>query len=904
MSRKLFSTVATLIFAFGAFNFSIFAAAQTPAQSGSSDNQVVASELQQNLEASVEAGISPVALSNLLLVEYATPEAKEVGRKIVALELDESEDALENATVDGGRDTDIIALEEGQDVAEVVSELEATDTGGVLKRVQPVYNYRPLYAPTNDPDWSQQWYFQNSQAGLNLESAWSSIGAQEGVNCGASGGERCGGDPDVKIAVIDTGVNINTSDLSGANIDRAGAMRFYNNSDNTCAPGTYYVGFQQNPGSNPPVVNFCQDTGSQFDEQGHGTGVASIIFAQDNVTGTVGAAYNTTLLPIAVHGAAFNTYFIAEAVTYAADNGADIINLSLGSPFYDSYLEDVIDDVVAQGVIVVAASGNCAEWTPNCDWDGNGTQTSGFFAEEDNAVMYPAGFDSVVAVGSSTNVSTGGSIERAYYSNFGPHLDVVAPVGDGGESPTGNLVLCGVERANCPTVNTYKSGFGTSYASPQIAGVAGLVKSQDASLNTGSFRELLSTYARDLGPTGRDDEFGVGLPQPASMLSQSAVEVRITSPAADGIFEVGEDISIQIDASTTIGSISNVELYDGNTLVGSDTTVPYTIPLRDLQEKRYDLRAVATTAEGISVGSRIVDIYAKSERYSTTVPAQPSGDFNGNGRGDILWANDPAREVAYWDGGRQNQGGYLGPTSSSWDYLGKGDFDNNGREDIVWIHKGNLEVHYWLDGRQGRGGKLGIQTPDWTYLGTGDMDNNGREDIVWWHKSNQEVGVWFDGIQANGRTTNLQSYDWFPVGIGDVDGNGTDDILWWHRRVDEVGYWGGGLQTVGGIIGTQDKSWTPVAIGDVNGNGRIDMIWVDPGTSGNVVQIWDGARSSVQLPSGTLAASNYIDNVSDLDGDGRDDLIVRTPEAAEVWYRGQQARRAFLNVQSGDWRML
>lgn len=611
MYQKLFSLGAafTLVLGLtgvvglpGADTFEGYSPAVQAQESAATPSEVDAA-LTATTEAALAAGTGTVGVSDLLLVEYAAPEVKETGRTLVALELGEEEDALENATVDGNKDTDIIALEEGEDIEAVVARLQTQENADLIKNVQPVYNYRPMYTPTNDPLWSQQWYFQNGQAGMNIQSAWSSIGAQEGVTCGTGAGERCGGDPDVKIAVIDTGVNINASDFSGANIDTANAMRFYNNSDNTCAPGTYYVGFQQNPGSNPPVLNFCQDTGSQFDEQGHGTGVASLIFAQDNVTGTVGAAYNTTLLPIGVHGAAFNTYFIAESITYAADNGADIINLSLGSPFYDSYLEDVIDDVVAQGVIVIAASGNCAEWTPNCDWDGNGTQTPGFFAEEDNALMYPAGFDSVVAVGASTNVTSGGGIERAYYSNFGPHLDVVAPVGDAGESPTGNRVLCGVVRSGCSSVNSYKTSYGTSYASPQIAGLAGLLESQNPNLTTAGFRTFLQEAAEDLGATGRDNDFGYGLPKANRLFS--SISVEITSPATGGgipVTSINDNLVVTAAADDPNSSINKVEFFNRGQKVGEDTTAPYqyTFPASQAVPRNYVVTARAINAEGES----------------------------------------------------------------------------------------------------------------------------------------------------------------------------------------------------------------------------------------------------------------------------------------------------------------
>ena len=384
---------------------------------------------------------------------------------------------------------------------------------------QPNYHYKKqggIYTP-NDPDFLNQWYLTNQVYESDAQAAWQYLAVKNSTTCGLGTviSKKCGGDPNIKVAVIDSGVNTNVADFAGTPIDTANSMMFFNNPAGAACPAneTYipanglYVGWQ-----------FCQRIGSQFDEDGHGTGVASVISAQDNNIGGVGIAYNTTLLPIALHNDTFNTFFISEAIKYAQARGAKVINLSLGTPYYDSFLESTINSAVANGMTVVASSGNCAVWTASsCDWDGSGTQNQP--EEANNTPMYPAAFSSVIGVGASNYGTPSSGVTRACYSNYGSYVDVVAPVGDtgtachtsGGPSTSGVRIICGVSRSGCPTVDSYTSGYGTSYSAPMVAAAAALALSIDSGLNPAQVKDLIEKQSTDGGLGGRDNEFGFGV---------------------------------------------------------------------------------------------------------------------------------------------------------------------------------------------------------------------------------------------------------------------------------------------------------------------------------------------------------------------------------------------------------
>ncbi|NJK70712.1 MAG: S8 family serine peptidase [Thermales bacterium] len=127
-------------------------------------------------------------------------------------------------------------------------------------------------------------------------------------------------------------------------------------------------------------------------------------------------------------------------------------------------------------------------------------------------------FGNVIAVGASDYGASTGGVIRSSYSNFGNHIDVVAPVGDGSPSPSGALIQCGVPGGVCANNNSFVVGQGTSYASPQVAGVVGLMLSVDSNLDTASVRSIFSQTSKDVGTSGKDSQFGYGIVNTASYL--------------------------------------------------------------------------------------------------------------------------------------------------------------------------------------------------------------------------------------------------------------------------------------------------------------------------------------------------------------------------------------------------
>lgn len=243
------------------------------------------------------------------------------------------------------------------------------------------------------------------------------------------------------------------------------------------------------------------------DEYGHGTHVASTIAeTANNGKGLVGLAYGATIIPVKV----LNRYgdgdeeTIAKGIRYAADQGADIINLSFefGSATFEAAQIPLIASAVRharrKGALIVAAAGNIAH----------------------ERISYPAALPGVVSVGAVTEHGC-----RAEYSNTGSDLDLVAPGGGKDATlpldpncrplePAGRTILqLSFTRRN-RTFRYPKSYYGTSMAAPHVSATAALVIASGVLGRNPSPKKLerhLKTTARDLGEPGRDIHYGAGL---------------------------------------------------------------------------------------------------------------------------------------------------------------------------------------------------------------------------------------------------------------------------------------------------------------------------------------------------------------------------------------------------------
>ena len=262
----------------------------------------------------------------------------------------------------------------------------------------------------NDPRYNEQWNF----AMVKAEEAWEVSKGNGAI-----------------VAVIDTGV------------------AFQNNRKGPLArdfTGTKFV----------PGYDFVNHDALPNDDQGHGTHVSGTIAeTTNNAEGVAGLAFEAKIMPLKVLSATGSgrTTDIAEAIRWAADHGANIINMSLGGPLPDKLMAEACEYAKNKGVTIFCAAGNSGR----------------------EGVGYPAAYKDCIAVS-----SVGPSGNLSYFSSWGKQVAIAAPGGDkqAGGDAGGILQNTVLKGDNGNIDNGYYSFQGTSMASPHVAAVAALIVSQ------------------------------------------------------------------------------------------------------------------------------------------------------------------------------------------------------------------------------------------------------------------------------------------------------------------------------------------------------------------------------------------------------------------------------------------
>ncbi|MFT4625306.1 MAG: serine protease, partial [Myxococcota bacterium] len=266
----------------------------------------------------------------------------------------------------------------------------------------------------------------------------------------------------VIVAVIDTGVSIDGED----------------------APVNYIAGY-----------DYVDNDWNPADENGHGTHVAGTIAqATDNGIGVAGVAPDASIMAIRVldRFGSGSAYWSAKAIIFAADNGADVVNLSLGSRSSTAAERDAVEYAADRDVIVVAASGNSGR----------------------NVVEYPAAYPDAIAVG-----AVGANSAVVGYSNGGTDLDLVAPGGDMNRDRNGDGYYDGILQETFASRGrgmAYEFFEGTSMATPHVAAVAALLIAEGA--DPRDVRDILTDTAVDLESAGWNTRSGFGLIDPVAAL--------------------------------------------------------------------------------------------------------------------------------------------------------------------------------------------------------------------------------------------------------------------------------------------------------------------------------------------------------------------------------------------------
>ena len=307
-----------------------------------------------------------------------------------------------------------------------------------VEAAEPLMEVRASFTP-NDPKYSEQWNLRM----IDMPKAW----------------ERNHG-RGVVVAVLDTGIAYEDYDDFKQVPDLKGVK--------------FVKGF-----------DFVNDDEHANDDHGHGTHVAGTIAqATNNKEGVAGVAFEATLMPVKVlnHFGGGTTADIADAIRFAADKGANVINMSLGGGGYSQVMASAVEYARKKGVTVVAAAGNGGR----------------------ARVEFPAAYPGSVAVS-----AVGPDGVLAPYSSYGKELDIAAPGGDKRRGDQGGILQNTIDPRN-PSQSVYASYQGTSMATPHVAAVAAMLYAAGAK-GPDEVEKALYAGAKKVADQAWSEQYGHGL---------------------------------------------------------------------------------------------------------------------------------------------------------------------------------------------------------------------------------------------------------------------------------------------------------------------------------------------------------------------------------------------------------
>lgn len=366
-------------------------------------------------------------------------------------------------------------------------------------------------------------------------------------------------------------------------------------------------------------------TTSYKDDQGHGTFTSGISAAvSNNNAGIAGVSWGAKILPVKVlnsSGAGSDTN-IAAGIRWAADNGAKVINMSLGGTGASQTAINAVNYASDKGCLILAAMGN--EFM------------------EGNPTEYPAAYPKVMAVGATTETD-----ERSSYSNTGPHISVTAPGGDVLEENDQNIrhYIFSSFWNKTNRTSGYVGAVGTSAATPVVAGLAALLWSVSPNATAAQIRSAIEESAVDLGAAGKDDDFGYGRIDALAAVQKIQESIgesdltpptaTITAPAANatvsGAVTIKGSVSddkalksyqVQFGAGTgptswtNIGAAGTTPVSAGGTLANWNTS--------SLTDGKYTLRVTAQDVAGNNANSNPITVTVSNVVTTLNIRANPT----------------------------------------------------------------------------------------------------------------------------------------------------------------------------------------------------------------------------------------------------------------------------------------
>lgn len=349
---------------------------------------------------------------------------------------------------------------------------------------------------------------------------------------------------------------------------------------------------------------------------------------------------------------------------------------------------------------------------------------------------------------------------------------------------------------------------------------------------------------------------------------------------------------------------AKVSIFDGsqNQIATSNNsgTIADSLILNNLNSGTYYVR--------VDLGTQI-----SSANYNLSVLASSALLTN-----TVLWRDQAGGNLGNWQLTSTTLSQAQGfNVSSDYTLIGSGDFNGDGIGDLVWRNLSSSSADYgkvfvwWTDGLSRQTGSAAITngsgTPilvgsDWVVSGIKDLDGNGTTDLLWRNLNTGDIATWFIGQNSTTKQPVLTNFGvlpykltaasgWDIVGVENLDGQYGADLLWRNRFDGTVAVWtlnssGTGVLSAN-VVSQIDPSYQIVGFKDLNGDGKADILWRNNSNSGFYIWQMDGS-SLVKYNSYTVPTSYQIAQVADLNGDRRNDIVWRNLSTGDIaiWVMG------------------
>lgn len=708
-----------------------------------------------------------------------------------------------------GQRAGVTVVNTDRDVLAVCEELKKDPA---VAWVQPNYQYRPCRQP-NDPDFPDQYAHQL----IEMAQAW----------------EISTGSHDVVLAILGTGIEIDHPDLK----DNIWANREEMPNNHTDDDGNGYVddvhGWNFEHGNSDVTPD---PFSSEFFS--HETQVAGVIGAVgDNEMGVAGVNWQCSMMVLRL-SSNFTSMEISGALKYAADNGAQVVNMSFGGsglgPNDDQAVKDAVEYAADRGLLLVASAGNSDTGTPH----------------------YPAAYPQVMAVS-----STDGEDMKTGHSSYGPWVDIAAP---------------GTDIMTTDVNGRYIATAGTSFSAPYVAAVGALVWSHRPELTAAQVRAVLENTADQVVYDRVDPHDGY--------LGVGRVNAHRALLAADQTLPLGE----------IVAPAPWQTLADGaETLV---VTLLVEGAAYDLSIRPYGDPAWTVISQGGGGGLRF------NEPVSLAVDMLPRGAYemrltvtsNGTTHEDsVVFAVGQQQHQAGWprfiaSGNYIEETYYYSPLCQ--------DITGDGQNEILqaslsWSnYSPEHRINLWdQHGNDRPGWPVALDTYDPPVCRVGDIDGDGDLEVVAVFYYDNIVCAWHaeSGELVDGDWPLLVSTSWVysisgPPVLANLDGDGDSEILVGMDGTDATSDGLYALQGDGSFLWQRRYSVKgPMAVADLDQDGDVEiaLCGFGPGISRIHSYVMDHNGQMIKKWRGGDVKGVVI---TDVDSDGLGDVVFCTEDSVQA----------------------